>query len=151
MPHIVMSHWYDRNKNFPYRHLGDDPNTGIDCWNLIRLAYLQELDINIKLTTADFCRIVDEDWYQKTQTQFFEDGAKLKLEDFEWVRVSEPKPYDVILMSIGSTNVTNHCALFLGDDKILQTMMNRKSGVYPYRGWFKQYTTGIYRWKSMLN
>lgn len=54
-------------------------------------------------------------------------------------------------MSMGSTNVTNHCALYVDDGKILQTMLNRTSGIWPYRGPFKEYTTGIYRWKDLQN
>ena len=146
-----MNKWYDSYTNFPYRHLGTDPETGIDCFNLCRLAFKNELGIEIPLSTADFCKIVDEDWYQKTHDQFFEDGARLKLENFSWTKVLEPKPFDVITMSMGSTNVTNHCALYLGDGKILQTMLHRTSGIWPYRGPFKEYTTGIYRWKDLQN
>ena len=29
-------------------------------------------------------------------------------------------------MSLGATNVTNHCALYLGKNKILQTMIDHK-------------------------
>lgn len=146
-----MSNWYDQYCNLPYKHLGDNPETGIDCFNLCRLAFKQELDIDIPLSTSDFCKIVDEDWYQKTHTQFFEEGAKLETDNFKWIKVDEPKLFDVITMSMGSTNVTNHCALYLGDGKILQTMLHRTSGVWPYRGPFKQYTTGIYRWNSLTN
>tara|TARA_A100001015_G_C14970521_1_gene704898 strand:+ start:67 stop:507 length:441 start_codon:yes stop_codon:yes gene_type:complete len=146
-----MKKWYDSYINFPYKHLGTDPESGIDCFNLCRLAFKKELNINIPLSTADFCNIVDEDWYQKTHDQFMEDAARLNREDFSWIKVSEPKAFDVILMSMGSTNVTNHCALFVGDGKILQTMLSRTSGIWPYRGPFKEYTTGIYRWKDLQN
>jgi hypothetical protein len=38
-----MSNWYDQYCNLPYKHLGDDPVTGIDCVNLCRLFYKNEL------------------------------------------------------------------------------------------------------------
>ena len=41
--------------------------------------------------------------------------------------------------------------LYVDDGKILQTMLNRTSGIWPYRGPFKEYTTGIYRWKDLQN
>ena len=146
-----MNNWYDSYIGFPYLHLGQNPETGIDCFNLCRLVFEQELSITIPLTTADFCNIVDEDWYQKTHDQLMINATKLNREDFSWTKVTNPEPFDIILMSMGSTNVTNHCALYVGDDKILQIMLGRKSGIWAYRGPFKQYTTGIYRWKNMNN
>ena len=68
-----------------------------------------------------------------------------------WVKVKDPKPYDVILMSLGSTHVTNHCALYVDTNKILQTMINHKSWVTNYGRYYKQYTTGIFRWKDLMN
>ena len=146
-----MKKWYDSYINFPYRHLGTDPETGIDCFNLCRLAFKNELGIEIPLSTADFCKIVDEDWYQKTHDQFFEDGARLKLENFSWTKVLEPKPFDVITMSMGSTNVTNHCAMYLGNNKILHTLQNSTSHVAVYGKYYKQYTMGVHRWIGMKN
>jgi len=143
--------WYNNYTGFPYKHLGNSIDTGIDCFNLCRLVYKNELNIDIPYQTSDFCNIVDEDWYQKTHDQFMENAARLDRDDFSWIKVKEPKPFDVILMSMGSTNVTNHCALYVGDGKILQTMLHRTSGIWPYRGPFKEYTTGIYRWKDLQN
>ncbi len=54
-------------------------------------------------------------------------------------------------MSIGSTNVTNHCALYIGENKMLQTMINHKSWIAPYGRWYKNYTVGIYKWIGMPN
>jgi len=144
-----MKKWYESYINFPYKHLGKNPETGIDCFNLCCYVYENELGIKLPYSTADFCNIIDENWYSKTNMQLFHKGFTDPKNG--WTKVSEPKEYDIILMSIGSTNVTNHCALYLGDGKILQIMLSRTSGVYPYRGFFKQYTTGIYRWNSFLN
>lgn len=140
--------WYNSYTDFPYKHLGNDTETGIDCFNLCRLVYEKELNITIPYTTDHFCKIVDEDWYQKTQERLFELGG---TESYGWKKVSDPKVYDVITMSLGSTNVTNHCALFVGDKKILQTMIKHKSWIAPYGNYYKQYTTGIYRWKDLIN
>ena len=66
--------WYNSYTGFPYKHLGDDKETGIDCFNLCRLVFRNELNIDIPYTTSDYCNIVDEDWYTKTHTQFMLDG-----------------------------------------------------------------------------
>ena len=54
-------------------------------------------------------------------------------------------------MSIGSTNVTNHCALYLGDNKILQTMIDKISWIAPYGRYYKNYTIGMFKWIGMPN
>jgi cell wall-associated NlpC family hydrolase len=140
--------WYDSYTGFPYRHLGDDINTGIDCFNLCALVYKNELNIDIPYRTSNFCNIVDEDWYSKTHERWMEKAASDK---YGWQKVIEPKVYDVILMSLGSTHVTNHCALYVDTNRILQTMIKHKSWIAPYGRYYKQYTIGIYRWKDLMN
>jgi len=143
-----MTAWYNKYKDFPYLHLGNNAETGIDCFNLCKLVYLEELNINIPYTTDYFCKIIDEDWYSKTQEKLFERAA---TDEYGWIKVKDPKPFDVITMSLGSTNVTNHCALYVDRGKILQTMIKHKSWIAPYGNYYKQYTTGIYRWKDLQN
>jgi len=145
MRFIDMTAWYNKYKDFPYLHLGNDAETGIDCFNLCKLVYLNELEIDIPYTTDYFCKIVDEDWYSKTQERLFEQAA---TDAYGWIKVKEPQPYDIITMSLGSTNVTNHCALYVDRSKILQTMIKHKSWIAPYGNYYKQYTTGVYRWKD---
>jgi cell wall-associated NlpC family hydrolase len=141
-----MTAWYNKYKDFPYLHLGNNAETGIDCFNLCKLVYLNELEIDFPYTTSDFCKIVDEDWYSKTQERFFEINANEKT---GWRKVKEPQLYDIITMSLGSTNITNHCALYVDRNKILQTMIDHKSWIAPYGNYYKQYTTGVYRWKDL--
>ena len=141
-----MTAWYNKYKDFPYLHLGNNAETGIDCFNLCKLVYLNELGIDIPYSTSDYCNIVDEDWYNKTHERLFEQAA---TDEYGWIKVKEPKRYDIITMSLGATNVTNHCALYADRNKILQTMINHKSWIAPYGNYYKQYTTGIYRWKDL--
>ena len=143
-----MTAWYNKYKDFPYLHLGNNAETGIDCFNLCKLVYLNELDIDIPYSTSDYCNIVDEDWYNKTHERLFEINAN---KETGWIKVKEPKLYDIITMSLGATNVTNHCALYVDRNKILQTMIKHTSWIAPYGNYYKQYTTGIYRWKDLQN
>ena len=122
--------------------------TGIDCFNLCKLVYLNELGIDIPYTSDHFCKIVDEDWYSKTHERYFEIGGA-DTDTYGWRKVKEPKLYDIITMSLGATNVTNHCALYVDRNKMLQTMIKHTSWVAPYGNYYKQYTTGIYRWKDL--
>jgi cell wall-associated NlpC family hydrolase len=138
-----MTKWYDKYLNIPYKHLGNDPKSGMDCFNLCRYIYKEETGVEIPYLSFDRCNIVDDDWYNKTSDPIFEKAA---LADSSWRRVSEPKKFDFILMSIGSTNITNHCAMYLENNKVIHTMIERPSWVSPYGSYYQQYTTGLYRW-----
>ena len=48
--------WYNSYTGFPYKHLGDDTKTGIDCFNLCRLVYKEKLNIDIPYDTSHFCK-----------------------------------------------------------------------------------------------
>ena len=140
--------WYERYLNIPFKHLGDDINTGIDCVNLSAYIFKQELDIDIKIKSYDHCNIVDEHWYSKMTIDPF---YKELINNENWVKVNNPSKYDIILLSLGSTNVTNHCGMYLGDKKILHTSPDKRSWAGIYGNYYKQYTVGIYRWKSLIN
>ena len=142
--------WYNSYTGFPYKHLGDDIKTGIDCFNLCRLVYKEKLNIVIDFDTSHFCIIVDEDWYTMTHERYFEIGGA-NTEKYGWKKVTSPKLYDIITMSLGSTHETNHCALYVDTNRILQTMIKHKSWIAPYGRYYIQYTTGIYRWKDLMN
>jgi cell wall-associated NlpC family hydrolase len=141
-----MNKWYEKYTGFPYKHLGNSITDGIDCFNLCKLVYKNELSIDIPYLTSDFCNIVDENWYTKTHDQFM---LKAATTEYGWTKVSEPKIYDVIVMSLGSTHVANHCALYVDTNRMLQTMLQHTSWIAPYGSYYKQYTVGVYRWKSL--
>ena len=66
------------------------------------------------------------------------------------LRLSTLQPYDLILMCLGATNVVNHVAMYVGNNKILQMIENRDSAIYDYHKYFKQYTIKKVRWKSLV-
>lgn len=148
MQFIDMTAWYNKYINAPYKHLGQDFEKGIDCFNLCALVLKQECNINVGVSTMDFCDIVDDDWYQKITESPFELALKIHKPDFSWELVETAKVYDLLLINIGSTNVPNHCAMYVGDNKLLQIMIGRPSWISTYGKYYKQYTLGIYRWNS---
>ena len=62
-----------------------------------------------------------------------------------------PKVFDVIVMSIGSTLISNHCALYVDTNRILHAMVDHTSWVSPYGSYYQQYTTGVYRWTGLTS
>tara|TARA_B110000503_G_C7118037_1_gene401217 strand:+ start:671 stop:1102 length:432 start_codon:yes stop_codon:yes gene_type:complete len=139
---------WNRYINAPFKHLGEDLNKGIDCFNLIALIYEEQLNINIPYRTKECCDIINTDWYNKTHDQLIN---KIANGNYGWKKIYTPELYSVITMTLGTSNITNHCALYLGDNKMLHTYINNKSQISIYGGYYKQYTTGIYKWIGMIN
>jgi cell wall-associated NlpC family hydrolase len=142
-----MSLWYNNYINIPYKLFGTDPKNGMDCFNLIRYVYEKELNIVIPYVSSDFLKIVDDRWFEKTHEQHIINASK----NGDWVEVDSLKTYDLILMCLGSTNVVNHVAMSVGENKILQMIENRPSGISDYHRYFQQYTIKKVRWKNLEN
>lgn len=145
-----MSNWLDKYTGIPFKHLGDD-RQGIDCHNLCRLVLREECGLDLPKSSIHFCNIVDDHWYNKTTISPFEAHIKKQVAEGVCKKVNIPSKFDIVLMSLGSTNITNHCAIYVGNNKILHTMINRSSWVSSYGSYYKQYTTGIYRWINLKN
>lgn len=136
--------WLPQYLNLPYKHLGND-RQGIDCFNLCRLVYLEQLGITIPYSTLDSNCDVDENWYNNSNT------ANILVNranpQWGWEIVKEPRSFDVVLMSIGATTAPNHCGLFL-ENKLLQVMTGRTSWISTYGKYYKQYTVKVGRWNA---
>lgn len=140
--------WYNPYLGIPHKHLGDSRTTGIDCVNLCALIYKEQLNIDVGIKSYQSCNIVDDDWYNKTTDQLF---LKHLAKSRQWTKVVEPRIYDIILLSIGDTNIVNHCSMYVDTNKILHTSLNNRSHIAVYGNYYKQYTTGIYRWTPLIS
>lgn len=146
---LDINNWLPNYLNLPYKHLGND-RTGIDCFNLVRLVYKEVLDEIIPYSTQDSNCDVSVDWYNKAST------ANILIEransKWGWEEPINIRPFDVVLLSLGATTAPNHCALYLGNKKILQVMEGHSSWVATYGSYYKQYTIKIGRWnKNLIN
>jgi cell wall-associated NlpC family hydrolase len=139
---------WDKYIGLPFKHLGIDPTKGIDCFNLIQFIYKDKLDINIPYTTRDWCNIIDENWYFKTHERLMD---IVTCEKYGWQKVQKIEKYNMIIMMLGSSNVNNHAALYIGQNKILHIMPNHKSHISVYGNYYKQYTTGCFKWIGTTN
>jgi len=135
----------DWNKyvGLPFKHLGLDPKTGIDCLNLVRLIYKEELNIEFPYTTRDWCDVISQNWYDSTHIDPFKKGA---VAEYGWESIKEPELFSVITMYMGTSTITNHCALYIGDNKILHIFIGHRSHIATYGKYYKQYTMGVYKW-----
>ena len=142
-----MNQWFNKYTDIPYKLFGTDPTTGMDCFNLLCYVFKEHAGIVIPYTSSDFLKMVDDLWFTKTHKEHFLIGSK----NGDWVEIDTLQPYDLILMCLGATNVVNHVAMYVGDNKILQMIENRPSGIYTYHKYFQQYTIKKVRWKSLVN
>ncbi len=106
-----------------------------DCFEAMR-DYLSEQNIDIPHRDA-----FEDNWWEKDLDYFTEETIK------EWhhSKVDDLKKNDVIIFSI-SSDVGNHCGVYLGNDIFFHHAENRLScreSLYPF--WAK-HLTGIYRY-----
>lgn len=140
-----INNWLPNYIGLPYKHLGITRD-GIDCFNLCHLVYKEQLDVIIPYTTQDTTCSLDVDWYNQLETQtILIDRASAK---WGWKIVEKPEIFDIVVMSIGATNTPNHCGMYLGYNKLLQTMEGHSSWVSTYGTPLKQYTVRIVRWNG---
>lgn len=135
--------WYEKYCNRPYIHLGNDLENGIDCFNLCSLIYKEQKNIIIPYETKDFCFDKNVNWYNNINYSPF---GFFNNEAFGWESVNDITIFDIVTMSIGSTNYINHCAIVVDKNKLLQIRVGKNSYISPYGAYYQQYTTGIYRW-----
>lgn len=143
---------YKKYCNLPYKHLGNCTKTGIDCVNLCLYILDKEENILRNYTTKDFCNL-EGNWYNDVNSNKINPLGNFNDPDNGWVPISKTdlKEYDVIIMTIGSSNVPNHCAMYLGNDKILMTVEGKVSYITKYGNGYKQYTNQCYRCKEFMN
>lgn len=110
-----------------------------DCYTLIQRYYRHTLDIAL----PDFAH--EEKWWEKGQNLYMENFGKAGF-----VLAEDPlREHDVILMKLASP-VPNHAAVYLGNNQVMQHIMNRLSSRDIYGGWFQKITVTHVRHRSLL-
>ena len=109
-----------------------------DCFEATR-DYLAS--VNIKIPARD---LFEDDWWTKG-LDYFTDEI---ISNYNFRRVYDaPQPNDVLIFSV-STEVGNHCVVYLGNDTMFhhaQQRLSCKENLYPF--WIK-HLTGIYRYEN---
>jgi len=119
----------------PYKHMGRDAKTGLDCWGLIKSIYA---DHGIEIDDVENYEI---NWSKKGHDFFATDKHP------EWQKVSDPQFMDIVLFK-ASDLVVNHAGLVLDESRFIQSC---RAGVIVCRlgemQWFKR-NAGYYRLKK---
>ena len=108
-----------------------------DCFEAARDYYAS---IGINLPHRD---LYEDDWWKKGLDYFTEEY----IETWGFKKVSDPQPNDLLIFSV-TTDVGNHCGVYLGNDLMFHHAEKRlscKENLYPF---WVQHLTGIYRYES---
>jgi proteasome lid subunit RPN8/RPN11 len=128
--------------------LGRDFVYGIyDCFSLIRDWYGQELGIELKDYDRD--SIYSGEGDSLIWDSWDWDIIDRNTRDWGFHQVKTPRRGDVIGMSLGGTNThVNHLALYLGEDRFIHQLLNRKSCEEVWGEPWVSYTTKFWRHES---
>lgn len=112
----------------------------LDCYSLVRDYFKREYEIILK----EAPRI--EKWWLKG-FNFFED----MFEDvgFSALKNKEPLPGDLFLIQMGA-DVSNHIAIYIGNDMILHHCYGRLSTRDIYGGYWQKHTAFHLRYRDFL-
>ena len=113
-----------------------------DCWSLIRDYYKREYDIKLNNYS------VDREWWESGKENLYDDNWQ--TEGFIEVNLEEIKVGDIIMMRINAS-VTNHAAIYIGDNLILHHLYGQLSSRIPYGKYFRDRTVRIVRHKELFN
>lgn len=113
-----------------------------DCWSLIMDYYDREY--GIKLNNYS----VPREWWDSGKEHLYDDNWQ--AEGFVEVGLNDMKVGDMIMMRIGS-QVTNHAAIYVGDNLILHHLYGQLSTRTPYGKYFRDRTVRIVRHKELFN
>jgi cell wall-associated NlpC family hydrolase len=125
-----------RYVGIPYRDKGSDPETGLDCWQLVRLFYREELG----KTIPDYMA-----FYRSSLSIVEASGAIVRAIP-DWNPVEPPAYGDVLVFRI--TRSPWHTAICLDDGQMLHTDEGHGSVIEPVSSlrWRDRFY-GAYRWK----
>ena len=110
----------------------------VDCYALVRDYYDQELGIDL----PNYER--PEVWHEVGRSILIENFSEF---GFSQIDPNDMRPNDCLLMQVGSS-VPNHCAVYLGDNKIFHHVKDRLSSRDVYGSFWRRATTHVLRYDA---
>ena len=121
----------------PFLEHGRD-RRGLDCWGLLRLIYLEQLDIVLPSYSERY--------------ESAEDGKKLRdlvlnVIGPEWETAADPEPGDAALFRIAGEPM--HVGVVIGKGEMIHVMKGIDVTIERFTGWqWKHRLAGFYRLKD---
>ncbi len=113
-----------------------------DCWSLIMDYYRQEHGITLNNWSVDY------EWWHDGKESRYDDNWQ--AEGFVQVDPAEMRQGDMIMMRLQSP-VTNHAAIYLGDNLMLHHNSGNLSTRVPYGDYWRKRTVRIVRRKELMD
>lgn len=116
-----------------------------DCYDILRRLYKDNLNMDL----TNYAR--PDDWWLMEGVDLYRDNFMNEgfsiVENFN---LKEVRLYDVFLIALPdmrdrSVARTNHCAIYVGDGKIIHHRLGKLSQVCNYGGAMKNFTTMVVR------
>lgn len=111
-----------------------------DCWSLIREYYQREYSLPLGDYSVPYI------WWDDGNTHLYDENWQ--REGFEEVPPLSMQPGDIIMMHVQAA-VTNHAAVYLGENIILHHMFGHLSSRTPYGKYYRDRTVRIVRHRGL--
>jgi len=113
-----------------------------DCWSLIREYHRREYGIELNDYSVPY------EWWVNGEENRYDDNYI--AEGFVQIDPKDMKPGDMIMMRI-SAPVTNHAAIYLGENRILHHMFGLLSSRTPYGKYYRDRTVRVVRHRGLFD
>lgn len=113
-----------------------------DCWSLIIDYYRMEYGIALK----DYS--VDREWWGDGKENLYDDNWQ--AEGFVEIDASSMLAGDMIMMRVQAP-VTNHAAIYLGENIMVHHMFGNLSARVPYGKYYRDRTVRVVRRKELID
>ena len=112
-----------------------------DCWSLIREFYQRERGIELGDHSVPY------EWWEKGENIYDDNWQG---EGFVEIDPSNILPGDIVMMRV-QAQVTNHAAIYLGENLILHHMCGHLSSRVPYGKYYRDRTVRVVRHKELIH
>jgi len=112
----------------------------LDCFTLVE-DYYRDIGINLKVPQWNKDNGYEWDFWEKGKNYYIDN---YKTNGFKQITDGSLKANDALLMNIRSP-ISNHCAIYIGDNRILHHLAGRLSCRDQYGQYYRQYTTHTLR------
>ena len=136
-------HWKElKSKNKKPDLIGRQFMYGLlDCFTLVEDYYREACDIILKVPQWNKDNGYEWDFWEKGKNYYVEN---YEVNGFKRIEDGSLKLHDAILMNIRAP-ISNHCAIYIGDNKILHHLVSRLSCREMYGQHYRQFTTHVLR------
>ena len=131
-----MTHWSRRYIGIPYRDRGRHPSTGLDCWGLARVVYLEQLAIILPSYT--------EEYSSSEESSEVDALIENRCDGVAWSKVTDPQPFDLLIFRVG--RYSTHVGIALDCRQMLHIQGDDQAKIETHTS--KKYASrlmGIYR------